>query len=77
MERQLHELQGEPECGTDRVLVQLVYAQRINEIIAQVHDSHQLVDVRPSSSWTANLDKLLADIDNLRRSDCQQKPHRC
>lgn len=78
MERQLQELQGGLEYETDKVLAQLVYAQRINEMIAQLQQSDQSVDIRPSLNvWTANLDNLLADLDNLRGSEGQQKPHRC
>lgn len=78
MARQLQELQNEPEYETDKVLAQLVYAQRINEMIAQLQQSDQSVDVRPSSAiCTANLDSLLADLDNLRSFETQQKPHRC
>ncbi|KAK7428872.1 hypothetical protein QQZ08_004642 [Neonectria magnoliae] len=77
MERQLQELQGGPEYETDEVLAQLVCAQRMNEMIAQLQQSDQSVDVRPSSNvWTANLDNLLADLDNLRGSEGQRKPHR-
>ena len=78
MERQLQELQGEQEFETDKVLAQLVCAQRIKEMISQLHNNDQSVDVRPSSDiWTANLDKLLADLDGLRASEGQRKPHRC
>ena len=78
MERQLRELQGRLEYETDKVLAQLVCAQRINEMIGQHQQSDQSVDVRPSSvCWTANLDNLLADLDKLRGSDGRQKPHRC
>ncbi|KAK7413663.1 hypothetical protein QQX98_007445 [Neonectria punicea] len=77
MERQLQELQGGLEYETDEVLAQLICAQRMNEMIAQLQQSDQSVDVRPSSNvWTANLDNLLADLDNLRGSEGQQKPHR-
>lgn len=77
MERQLHELQGGPEYETDKVLVQLVCAQRVNEMIAQLQQSDQLVDVRPSSNvWAANLDNLLANLNSLRGPDGFQKPHR-
>lgn len=78
MERQLQELQGGLEYETDKVLAQLVCAQRMNEMIAQLQQSDQSVDVRPSSNaWAASLDNLLADLDNLRCSEGQQKPHRC
>lgn len=78
MERQLQELQGEEEFEADKVLTQLVCAQRIKEMISQLHNNDQSVDVRPSSDiWTANLDKLLADLDGLRASEGQRKPHRC
>jgi hypothetical protein len=78
MERQLQELQGGLEYETDKVLAQLVCAQRINEMIAQLQQSDQLVDVRPSSNvWIANLDNLLADLGRLRGSEGQQKPHSC
>lgn len=78
MERQLQELQGRLEYETDKVLAQLVCAQRINEMIAQLQHSGQSVDVPLSSNvWTANLDNLLAHLDNLRGSEGQHKPHRC
>lgn len=78
MEHQLQELQGVSEYQTDEVLAQLIYAQRMNEMIAQLQHSDQLVDFRPSSNdWAANLDKLFADLDKLRRSESQQKSHRC
>ncbi|KPM46317.1 hypothetical protein AK830_g26 [Neonectria ditissima] len=77
MERQLQELQDGLDFETDSVLAQLVCAQRMNEMIAQIQQSDQAVDVQPSSNvWTANLDNLLADLDNLRGSEGQQKPHR-
>ncbi|KEZ45802.1 hypothetical protein SAPIO_CDS1616 [Scedosporium apiospermum] len=76
MERQLQELQDGLEYETDKVLAQLVYAQRINEMIAQFQQSDQSVDVRLSSNvCAANLDNLLADLGSLRRSEGQQKPH--
>ena len=78
MERQLQELQDGLEYETDKVLAQLVYAQRINEMIAQFQQSDQSVDVRLSSNvCAANLDNLLADLGSLRRSEGQQKPHCC
>lgn len=78
MERQLQELQGGLEYGTDEVLSQLVCAQRVNEMIAQFQQSDQSVDVRPSlNAWTANLDNLLAELEGLRGSKSQQKTHRC
>jgi len=78
MERQLQELQGGLEYETDKVLAQLVCAQRINEMIAQLQQSDQSVDIRPSSNvWTANLDNLLADLGSLRRSEGQEKAHCC
>ena len=78
MERQLQEIQGGLEYETDEVLSQLVWAQRVNEMIAQLQQSEQSVDVRPSSNaWTANLDNLLAELDGLRGSKSQQKTHRC
>lgn len=78
MERQLDELQAGLEYETDEVLSQLVRAQRVNEMIAQLQQSDQPVDVRPSSNTlTAHLDKHLAELDNLRGSKAksQQKPH--
>lgn len=77
MERQLQELHAGLEYETDELLVQLVCAQRMNDMIAQLQQSDQSVDVRPSSKiWTANLDKLLAHLDDLRGSEGQQKSHR-
>jgi hypothetical protein len=39
--------------------------------------SEQSVDVQPSLKiWTANLDNLLADLDNQRGREGQQKTHR-
>ncbi|KAL4923642.1 uncharacterized protein BDV17DRAFT_234522 [Aspergillus undulatus] len=75
MERQLQELQDGLEYETDEVLAQLVCAQRMNEMIAQLQLSDQSVDVRPSSNvWTANLDNLLAGLDNQRGREGQHKP---
>ncbi|KAI9154853.1 Transcription factor himD [Paramyrothecium foliicola] len=77
MERQLQELQGGLEYETDKVLAQLICAQRMNEMIAQVQQGDQMVDVQPSlRAWTAKFDSLLVDLDNLRVSESEQKPHR-
>ena len=78
MERYLQDLQEEPEYETDDGIVELIRAQRMNEMIAQLHQSDQSVDVRPSSNvWTANLDNLLADLDELRVNEGRHKSHRC
>lgn len=78
MQRLLQELQGEPEYGSDEVLVQLIYAQRANEMIAQLQQSDQSVDIRPSANaWAANLDNLLAELHTLQDSKGQHRPHRC
>ncbi|KAH8168502.1 Winged helix-turn-helix transcription repressor DNA-binding protein [Sarocladium implicatum] len=67
MERQYQELQEANACETDQILLQLVCAQRINEVIAQLQQSEQAVDVRPSSNvCVANIDKLLAELQVLR-----------
>ncbi|KAL2808906.1 hypothetical protein BJX63DRAFT_407635 [Aspergillus granulosus] len=77
MERQLQELKARLEYKTDEVLAELVCAQRMNEMIAQLQLSDQSVDVRPSSNvWTANPDNLLADVENQRRREGQHKSHR-
>ncbi|KAL3488949.1 hypothetical protein BJX62DRAFT_239533 [Aspergillus germanicus] len=77
MERQLQELQEGCEYETDEVLAQLICAQRMNEMIAQLHLSEQLVDIRPSfNAWAANLDNLLVDLDNRQSREGQHKPHR-
>lgn len=77
MERQLQDLQSGPEYETDKALVQLICAQRINEMIAQRYQSDQPVDIRPSSNvWTARLDNLLSDLNDLRGRDPQYKTHR-
>lgn len=77
MERQLQELRGGLEYETDEVLAQLVCAQRMNEMAAQLQLSEQSVDVQPSLKvWTANLDNLLADLDNQRGREGQQRTHR-
>lgn len=78
MERQLQELHRGCEYETDEVLAQLVCGQRLSEMIAQLQQSDQSVDVRPSwNTWTTKLDNLLADLGNLRVSEGQHKPHRC
>lgn len=78
MERKLQELQNALEYETDGVLAQLVAAQRVNEMVAQLQHNDQSVDVRPSSNaWTASVDSLLADLDNLRDPKGQNKPQRC
>lgn len=78
MERYLQDLQDGPEFETDDVVVQLVRAQRMNEMIAQLHQSDQSVDVRPSSNvWTTSLDSLLADLNELRDFEGRHDGHRC
>ncbi|KAL2783518.1 hypothetical protein BJX66DRAFT_318409 [Aspergillus keveii] len=76
MARQLHELQERREYETDEVLTQLVCAQRMNEMVAQLHLSDQSVDVRPSLNfWATNLDNLLAEFDDRLGRGGQHKPH--
>jgi DNA-binding helix-hairpin-helix protein with protein kinase domain len=78
MARHLQDLQDGREYETDEVLAQLVCAQRVNEMITQLHLSDQSVDVRPSLNfWTASLDNLLADLDNRCRRNYQHKSHAC
>ncbi|KAH7320675.1 hypothetical protein B0I35DRAFT_459447 [Stachybotrys elegans] len=75
MERQLQDLQECPEFETDDILVQLICAQRMNEMAAQFQLSDQSVDVRPSSNfWTVNLDNLLSNSNKQQSLD---KTHRC
>ncbi|KAL3477188.1 hypothetical protein BJX99DRAFT_226520 [Aspergillus californicus] len=76
MERQLQELHDGLEYESDEALAQLVCGQRMNEMIAQLHLRDQLADVRPSSNIWANLDNLLADLDNQRGHESQHKTHR-
>jgi hypothetical protein len=78
MEKQLQELQIEREYDTDEVLAQMVCAQRMSEMIAQVHQSDQSVDIQPSlSTWSTRLDSHLANLEDLRGSESHHKPHRC
>lgn len=78
MERQFEDLQEGRACETDEVLLQLVCSQRINEMIAQLQQSEQSVDVRPSSNvWVANVDRLLADLETLRGPGNQRKAQHC
>ena len=77
MQRQLQELQGGLEIESDKVLSQLVCAQRVSEMIAQLQQDEQSVDVRLSSqAWTASLDSLLAELNDHRTSEGQHQPHR-
>lgn len=78
MERLLQELQSYKEYETDHVLSQLICAQRVNEAVAQIHQSDHLVDVRPSpDAWAANLETLLSALNTLRASNGQKKVYRC
>ncbi|KAL3450209.1 hypothetical protein BJX65DRAFT_271605 [Aspergillus insuetus] len=78
MARQLQELQDGREYQTDEALAHLVRAQRINEMIAQLHLSEHLIDTRPSLNvWITNLDNLLADLTCRLGREGQHKPHGC
>lgn len=78
MERQLHDLRRNFGCETDEVLAQLIYGQRISEMVAQFQQSDQSVDVRLSSTaWTTKLDSLLLEFGKLRGSESHQQTHHC
>jgi hypothetical protein len=74
----LQHLHDKPEYESDEVLVQLVRAQRMNEMIAHFHQRDEFIDVRPSSqSWTANLDSLLADLYHVPGRGSQHRRRHC
>ena len=78
MEQQLRALEAQPEYDTDEVLVQLVYSQRVNEIIAQLQFGHQFIDQTASvGALMADLDKLLARLNAQEQQNRKMMHRRC